>query len=333
MIRLHLNENTAGPSPAVLDAVRRLAASDLASYAEDERTRRLCERHLGVDAGWVALTNGLDEGLYAAAYAGRLIDPDFEAIVVEPAFEMYAIAVAAAGGRQITVTPAADLRCSTEDVLHAVTTHTRVIYVCDPNNPTGLPLPEGAIERIAAAAPHALVLVDEAYADYSGRTFIGPRLDRSRNVVVGRTFAKAQGLAALRIGALIAHPDALAPLRRVLPPYNVNVCAMVALEAALQDVAYTRACVEASRQSRDLIYAWCAARRLDYWPSEANFVLIRVGSAVSALVRHVASRGILIRDRSKTPGCAGCIRITANRVDETRLVLQALEAFDAPLGG
>jgi histidinol-phosphate aminotransferase len=333
MIRLHLNENTAGPSPAVLDAVRGLAAIDLASYAEDERTRGVCAHHLGVEPEWVALTNGLDEGLYAAAYASRLIDSDFEAIVVEPAFEMYAIAVAAAGGRQVTVPPRTDLRFSTEDVLRAVTRHTRVIYLCDPNNPTGLPLPDGAVHRIAEAAPHAIVLVDEAYADYSGRTLIGPGLDRYRNVVVGRTFAKAQGLAALRIGALIAHPDALAPLRRVLPPFNVNVCAMVALEAALQEVDYTRACVEQSRESRELIYAWCSQRRLDYWASEGNFVLIRAGSGVRALVQHVASRGILIRDRSRTPGCSGCIRITANRVDETRLVLQALEAFDAPLGG
>ena len=329
MIRLHLNENTSGPSPAALEAVRGLTAIDLAVYAEDGRIRKVCERHLGVEPGWVAMTNGLDEGLYAAAYASRLADPAFEAIVIEPAFEMYAIAIAAAGGRQVTVTCGPRLEFPEEAIRASVTARTRLIYLCDPNNPSGLPIPEGAIERLAADAKDALILVDEAYADYSGTTFIGDRLDRFRNVIVGRTFAKAQGLAALRIGALIGHPDALAPLRRVLPPYNVNVCAMTALEAALEDDAYTRRCADESRQSRELIYRWCESHGLQFWQSSANFVLIRVGDADS-LVRHMASRGILIRDKSKAPGCAGCVRISANRVDETRLVLEALEAWNAP---
>ena len=113
----------------------------------------------------------------------------------------------------------------------------RLVSVTDPDNPTGLPVPAGAIERLAEAAPHAIVFVDEAYADFSGRTPFR-LLDRHRNVVVGRTFAKAHGLAALRVGALVAHPDTLARFRRLLPPFSVNFAAVRALDAALGDRGY-----------------------------------------------------------------------------------------------
>ena len=99
------------------------------------------ERHFGVDHGWVQITNGLDEGLHVAAQAARLIDPAFEAIVVEPAFEMYAACIEAVGGRQVTVAPAPDLTFPVEAVLAAISPRTRLIYLCDPNNPSGLPIP------------------------------------------------------------------------------------------------------------------------------------------------------------------------------------------------
>jgi histidinol-phosphate aminotransferase len=170
------------------------------------------------------------------------------------------------------------------------------------------------------------VLVDEAYAEFSGRTLIGPALDRHRNLVVGRTFAKAHGLAALRIGALIAHPDTLAPFRRTLPPFSVNICAVRALEAALGDRTHLDGYVRQSNESRRLIYATCTRLGLRFWHSEANFVLVEVGSDSAAVVAAVAAHGVLIKDRSHQPGCAGCVRITAGIVAHTELCLTALEA-------
>jgi len=168
------------------------------------------------------------------------------------------------------------------------------------------------------------VFVDEAYADFSGRTAI-PLLDRYRNVVVGRTFAKAYGLAALRAGALVAHPDTLALFRRLLPPYSLNIAAVRALEAALRDRAYLDWYVGESLQSRQLIYDFCRRAGLAWWPSEANFVLVRVGDEVAGLVDALAQRGIFIRDKSKSPGCAGCVRITAGVAAHTRSCLAAME--------
>lgn len=331
-LRLHLNENTAGCSPAVLAALHSIGRTDIADYPDYSRVTAQCEAWFGVAPGWVQITNGLDEGLHVVAQAAKLNRSDFEGIVVEPAFEMYAACIAAVDGRQVTVMPSPDLGFPLDAVLAAISSRTRLIYLCDPNNPSGLPISPGQIQQVAEAAPDALILVDEAYADFSKRTLIGPFLDRFRNVVVGRTFAKAQGLAGLRVGALIAHPDTLAPLRRVLPPYSLNICAVVALEAALADSAYVEWYVAQAAESRALIYDWCRARGVTFWPSEGNFVLVRIGENASELVRVLSEHRILIRDRSTKPGCAGCIRITAGVVEATRACLESMEGWYATRG-
>jgi len=323
-LRLHLNENTAGCSPAALAAIRSISREDTAYYPDYAPVTRATARWLGVPEDWVLLTNGLDEGLHLVAQAGAL-GSHGHVLFPEPAFEMYAACAEASGLGVVRVQPGPDFAYPLEALLGAVSAETRVIYLTDPNNPTGLPIPRGAIEQLATAAPDALVLVDEAYADFSGRTAVGSLLDRRRNLVVGRTFAKSFGLAALRAGALVAHPDTLARARRIQPPFSLNICAVRALEAALDDRPYLEWYVAQSAESRALIYAFAGRHGLTHWPSEANFVLVRVGPDAPDLVRVMAERGILIRDRSGAPGCAGCVRITAGPVEHTRRCLDVLE--------
>ncbi|MGE5834060.1 MAG: aminotransferase class I/II-fold pyridoxal phosphate-dependent enzyme [Acidobacteriota bacterium] len=326
-LRLHLNENTAGCSPAVIDALRTIGRDAVAVYPDYRAITAECERWLGVSEGRVQLVNGLDEGLHAAAQAARNRSPaPGDAVIVEPAFEMYEPCAEAAGLRVVRIPPQPEFEFPLARLLAAVSDRTRLIYLTDPNNPTGLAIPPGAVERIADAAPQAIVLLDEAYSDFSGRTFIGPALDRHRNLIVGRTFAKAHGLAALRVGALVAHPESLDAIRRVLPPFSLNVCAVVALGAALRDRAYLEWFLAQSAESRALVYDTSERLGLRYWPSEANFVLVRVGPQASDIVRELASQGVLVRDRSTQPGCEGCIRITAGVVEHTRAALTALES-------
>ena len=324
-----MNENTAGCEPGVLRAVRALTARDVAQYPDCAEAEAACARHFDVDPRGVFLTNGLDDGLHAVANRARTFGtprPGFEAIVIEPAFEMFALAAESADARVVRVTMDDGFAFPLDRVLAALTPRTRLIFVNDPNNPTGVGVPGRAVEQIAAAAPEALVLLDEAYADFSGRTLVGPVFDQYRNLVVGRTFAKAHGLAGLRIGALIGHPGTIADIRSRQPPYAVNAVAACALVAALEDRDATARTVAAARASKDRIYDWCHARGLTYWPSEANFVLVRLGPAVSAIVDAMAERGVLIRDRSTAPGCAGCARIAASVVEHTEECLAALDA-------
>jgi histidinol-phosphate aminotransferase len=332
-LRLHYNENTAGCSPAVLTALAGVSREDAAFYPDYGPITIRCEREFGVGAGWVQLTNGLDEGLQVVAQwarnapdaAGGALAARPAVIIPDPAFEMYEVWAETVQATSVRVPPDDDFRFPLDRILAAVTADTRLVYLTDPNNPTGLSLPPGVVERIAEAAPRALVLVDEAYADFSGRTSIGPLLDRRRNVIVGRTFAKAHGLAALRAGALIGHPDTLEELRRFLPPFSLNVAVIPALAAALDDRAYVEWYVAESAESRRRIYAFCRRHDWRFWPSDANFVLFRVGDRAPAVVRALADRGILIRDKSGAPGCAGCVRMTAGVVAHTDRALAALE--------
>lgn len=330
-LRLHLNEHTAGCSPAVLAALRMTSREEVALYPDYAPVTRACESAFGLDEGWIQLTNGLDEGLHAAAYAVARATRhsaavrSVTALVVEPAFEMYARCADAAGLDVRRVLPAEDdPACPADRVLAALTPDVALVYLTDPNNPSGLAIPTGLIARICDAAPRALVFVDEAYGEYSGRTSMG-LVDQHRNLVVGRTFAKAYGLAGLRVGAMVAHPKTLAPLRHVLPPFPLNICAVRALEAALEDPGYLAWSVQQAAESREIIAATCRRLALRFWPSEANFVLVRVGPHVGEVVDALASRGILIRDRSTMPGCAGCCRITAGVVEHTRMAMEELE--------
>lgn len=326
-LRLHFNENTAGCSPAVMEALRTLTPHDVATYPEYDAITATVAAWLGVKAAQVLLTNGLDEGMYAVAQAGARAASSSRAqfIQTDPAFEMFEAFTGIVGGELVQVDPAADFVFPLQRVVDSITPATRVIYLVDPNNPTGLPLPDGAAEAIATAAPQATVFVDEAYADFSGRTLIGPTLDRQPNLVVGRTFAKGHGLAGLRVGALVAQPDVVAQLQRVMPPFNVNVAAVRALEAALGDDRYLRWYVAEATESKQLIATFCNRHGLTHWPSAGNFVLVRVGPRASDITRALATFGIDVRDKSAAPGCAGCLRLTAGVVVHTERLISALE--------
>ena len=169
------------------------------------------------------------------------------------------------------------------------------------------------------------LFVDEAYADFAGETLIDDeRLMAMPNLIVGRTFSKGYGLAGLRVGALLAHPDTLAPMRNVVPPYSVNAWAAAVLPTATADVAYRDWYVRQAAESRRLLFAMCERLHLQTWPSRANFVLIRVGDA-PGVVAALAGRGFRVRDRSHEAGCAGCVRITAGVVADTERLIPAFE--------
>src|SRR5262245_54286333 len=169
-LRLHLNENTGGCSPRVLDAIRALKTTDISTYPEYTSAVLACARHFDVDPEWVLLTNGLDEGILMAAIGHislRRIH-DAETIVPLPAFDPYPNSTAAAGATAVRVAPDADLEFPASRVIEAITPRTRMIFLNTPNNPTGKLIAIGDLRRIAEAAPQAIVLIDEAYIEFGG---------------------------------------------------------------------------------------------------------------------------------------------------------------------
>jgi histidinol-phosphate aminotransferase len=328
-LRLHQNENTGGCSPRVLEALSRLTRQNLAYYPPYAEATEACARHLGVAADRVMLVNGLDEGIMSASVAylrpqagGGLVP---EAVVPEPAFEIFRFDTAVAGGRLVQVMPKPDFVFALDEVLAAITPATRAVFLTSPNNPTGVSVPFEAIRAVAKAVPRqAIVFVDEAYADFAGRSFI-PELPAFPNVIVGRTFSKAYGLAAIRIGALVGAAPVLDPIRYATPVYSVNIAAVVALQAALADQDYVDDYMQQVKASKALFYAACDRLKLKYWPSDANFVLVRVGSRVDEVVRGAMERGIYLRNRSTEPGCEGCLRIATGIVEHTKRAIAVIE--------
>ena len=327
-MRLHLNENTAGCSPAVMKALRALDRSAAGFYPEYDAARDAVAGYLGVPADHILLTNGLDEGILAVAIAavrdrtGGV--PDF--VTVSPAFDMYEIYANALGARLVAVPLGGDLTLSAGAVRAAITAQTRLVIVTNPHNPSGTLVGAEGLLALARDVQPALLLVDEAYAEFAGESLV----DRDTfaalpNLVVGRTFSKAFGLAGLRAGAVVGNPATIEPMRQVVSPFNLNAWAAAAIPAAIADRDYREWYVAQAAASRSLLAEACARLGLQTWPSAANFLLVRVGDRAREIVAGLAARDVLVRDRSRDPGCEGCIRITAGLVDDTRRAIAALE--------
>jgi len=324
-LRLHLNENTAGCSPKVLAALHAITREQAAFYPDYDEALAITASRLGVQSDEVLLTNGLDEGILAASVAA-LRSPDPEAIIVIPAFDMYAACIDATGGRVVEVPLNPDFSFPLPGVQQAIGPNTRLIFLTNPNNPTGQIISREQILAVARAAPKALVFVDEAYADFAGETLIDdPEARSQRNLVIGRTFAKAYGLAALRAGAVIGHSDTLGPLRRVVPPFSLNICAVVALTTGLADTEYYEWYLDQVRASKTLLYLALDRLGLRYWPSAANFVLVEFGDDARRVIDALTARQVYVRDRSRDPACSGCVRVTTGVVEHTQAFVSALE--------
>lgn len=327
-LRLHQNENTGGCSPRVLDALASLRPEQIGFYPPYAAVTERVAQYLGVSTDRIALTNGLDEGIMALSVSylrPSAGSPVPEAVVPEPAFEIYRFDTAVAGGALVQVMPEPDFAFPLDEVLAAITPNTRVVFLTNPNNPTGATMPLEAIRMVAERVPRdAVVFVDEAYAEFSGVTFI-PELASFPNVIVGRTFSKAYGLAGLRIGCLVGAPEALDRVRHAIPVYSVNVAAVVAVQAALDDPSYLKDYVRQVNESKALMYAACDRFGLCYVPSGSNFVLVCAGDRAEKLVNGAGERGVYIRDRSTEPGCGGCIRIGTGIVEHTRRCIAVME--------
>jgi histidinol-phosphate aminotransferase len=327
-LRLDFNENAAGCSPKVLERLRRLGPEDLARYPERAPVEERVAAFLGTTPSETLLTNGVDEAIHLLCET--YLAPGDEALIVVPTYSMYRIYMMAAGAEVVSVPAARDFGFPTDELLRRITARTRLIALANPNNPTGTVASTEELLQIVGSAADAAVLLDEAYFEFYGQTLLGAHRDFP-NLFVARTFSKAYGLAGLRIGVLAGNAQPMHAVRRVSSPYNVNAAALACLQAALEDQEHVRNYVREVGESRARLEKMLTSLGVSCWPSRANFILARVGSApmAAALVDSLRSHGILVRDRSSDCGCEGCVRITVGTGAETSRLLPALQqAFD-----
>jgi histidinol-phosphate aminotransferase len=328
-LRLDFNENTVGCSPAVLRALSRMTPQQMAIYPEYQATTRLLAKFFRVRPEEMHLTNGIDDALHLIA--DTFIEPGDSVLVAEPTFDMYRFFSELAGARVIALRYDEEMKFPVAHVLrelrrspHRNPRRTpRVLYIANPNNPTGTLVQPKDLRRILRAAARTLVLVDEAYFDFSGLTIL-PWIRHYPNLLVARTFSKSAGLAALRLGCLFAKPEILSVMRRACTPYPVNTAALVAAEATIRDARFLRNYTREVLLSRALLEKGLKRLGARIYPSEANFVLADFGRGAHRLVRALERKGILVRERKDFPR-EGFVRVSAGTRAETRRLLGAIE--------
>ncbi len=323
-LSLDLNESMAGCSPRVLARLRSLTAADVSLYPQREAGERLVADFLGVPPDQVLLTNGMDEALFLMFNA--YLDPSgldkSEVLFADPTFVMYPTLGYATGADLVRVNSGDDLTLPVEKMLEHISPRTRLIAIANPNNPTGLAACHSDLLRIVRAAPNAAAIIDEAYFEFCGETMLG-ELAQCPNLFVARTFSKVYGLAGLRIGVLISAAEQVDFLRRLSVPFNVNSVALACLAEALNDQEFVREHVAEIKAGRRTLENLFGELGLQFWPSRASFVLVRVGRAHD-FVASMRRRGILVRDSSAHTGCDGCVRVTVGTPSQMKRVHSAI---------
>ena len=324
-ILLHANENPYPPPDDVVEEIYETARRhSLNRYPAP--ARELVEElaaYAGVDPSWIWVGDGSNEVLLQAclAYGG----PGRSALLFEPTYVMHNRQARMAGTDTISSRREPDFAIDPYAAVEAIDgTQPDVVFVCTPNNPTGTMTPLDDVRRIVDASP-GLVLIDEAYFEFCGQSFVG-ELERYPNVLVVRTFSKAFRLAAVRLGYGIAHPQLLEEMSRVRMPYGQSAFTVAAATVAIRRRDELLDVVPKVVAERDRIAdALARVDGLEVFPSGANFVMFR-HSRSAALVSALTARGIVIRDFSHLEGCEGCLRVTVGTPEENDEFLAVVAA-------
>lgn len=274
------------------------------------------------------LGNGSDEGIDLLFRV--LCEPGKDNVItVDPTYGMYAVCAKINHVERKSVLLRDDFSLDADAVLEAVDKHTKVIFLCSPNNPTANSLDQEALLKIIDTV-HCLVVVDEAYIDFSKEEGMLSYVPVKQNLVVLQTLSKAWGMAGIRLGMLFAHPDLIAYLSKVKYPYNISVLTLKEALAGLADVSQSKKWVSQILEERELMASQLKEMDLilEVKASDANFLLVKVDDPLS-VYDFLMKEGIIVRDRSSVPLCQGCLRITVGSPHENRLFVDTLRKYKA----
>lgn len=332
VIKLSSNETPLGPSPKAL-AVYADAHDKLFRYPDGEASllRASIAKRFGLDAAHIICGAGSDEllSLIALAYLGE----GDEAIYTKHGFLVYKIAILAAGGTPVVV-PEVDLTTNVDEILKAVTERTKLVFIANPNNPTGTYLPHSEVKRLRAELPdHVGLVLDGAYAEYVRRNDYDAGIElvaTTDNTIMTRTFSKIYGLASLRIGWAFAPANVIEVLNRIRGPFNISGPANVAGAAAIADVEFIDKSADHNEKWLSWVTEQIEALGLEVTPSVANFVLVHFDETgektASNADAFLMKEGVIVR-RLESYHLPHCLRITIGTEDENKRMIEVLSQF------
>ena len=327
IIKLASNENPRGVGPRTRAAIEG-AFADIARYPDGNgyELKLALSKRYGVDMGQIVLGNGSNDVLELVALA--FLGPGLSAVYSQHAFAVYALATQARGARAIVV-PAREFGHDVEAMAAAIGDDTRVVWLANPNNPTGTMVPAERLEAFVRRVPERVIIViDEAYNEYLHANLRAPTvawLKKHPNLILTRTFSKAYGLAGLRVGYALAHPSVADLMNRVRQPFNVNGIALAAAVAALNDMEFVARSYADNLLGMRQVEAGAQALGLEWIPSYGNFITIRVGRATE-VYKRLLKRGVIVRPVGGPYQLPEHLRVTIGTAEENERFLAALAA-------
>ena len=325
IIKLASNENPLGPSPKAVAAMQK-AVDQVNLYPDGNAyyLKKDLAEHLGVDIDQIILGNGSNEVLHIIGET--FVKPNDEIIYSESAFVVYKL-VAAICGAKAVVTPMNGYHQDISAIISAITNKTKIIFIANPNNPTGTMVNVEQAEELLASVPeHVLVVFDEAYGEYIDREDY-PRtlsyIQQGHNVLVSRTFSKIHGLAGLRIGYGIADNRLVGLMNRVRQPFNCNLLAQVSARAALADTDYVLRSKQTNDEEKHHLYKALAELSVDYVPSEGNFIMLNLSCSGEVIAQKLLEKGIIVRPITGY-GFPNSVRLTIGTNEQNRRFIETL---------
>ncbi|NMB46070.1 MAG: histidinol-phosphate transaminase [Firmicutes bacterium] len=327
IVKLSFNENPYGPSPRAMEAMQaQLHWLHLYQDATGDALRRALATDLGVEPDQIILTNGADELILLLTLA--FLDPCDEVIIPSPTFGQYQASSIAMGAQPVLV-PLVDYHIDMQNILKALSPKTKMVFLCNPNNPTGTIVVGEELRYLIEQLPeNVLLVVDEAYIDYVTDSNYASALDylsQRANLIVIRTFSKLHALAAARVGFGISHSPLINLLHRVRPPFNVNRIGQAGALASWQDIAYQARMRELNTTNREYLYNLLTAADMPPIPSQANFVLVDTKQEAATVYKKLEAEGIIVRDAAGF-GLPRHLRITVGRQEDLSRLGQVLQA-------
>ena len=326
VIKLASNENALGPSPKAIQALRK-ACEDLHRYpdASCAELKGLLAKQFKRDLSWFLVGNGSDELIVLALRA--FVDPGDEVVVADPTFLIYALQAKASGANVISV-PLNHLRYDLVKMRAAITPYTKLVFIANPDNPTGTYVTKRELEAFLEDLPdQVIVFLDEAYYEFvDAKDYPNAvRYLDSASLIITRTFSKAYGLAGLRVGYGIARPSLIRAMDAVREPFNVNRLAQAAACAALEDTAFLQRTRRMVRDGRRSLTQELARMGLRVVPSVANFLLVELGPNAAQVAHQLLAQGVIVREMSAWK-LDGFLRVTIGTMPENRRFIRALKS-------
>jgi len=327
-VKLASNENPLGPSPQGIKAMQ--TVHNLARYPDGNGTglkEKIAARH-DLDVGCITLGNGSNDILEFVCRA--FVNPGDEVIFSRHAFAVYPLVTLAVGGKPVE-TPALNWGCDLDAMRRVVTDRSKVIFIANPNNPTGTWLAAAELKSFLTEVPdHVIIVIDEAYAEYVTGSAYPDYPDCTQwladysNLLVTRTFSKIFGLAGLRVGYGVSSPGIADYLNRVRQPFNVNSLAQAAAVAALDDDSHLRLSRETNQTGRAYLMDACTSRGLSYIPSAGNFLAIDFSRPAQELFEAMMQQGVIVRPIANY-GMPDFLRVTIGTEDENQRFIEVMD--------